>query len=185
MWRPWLSWLGKREKGWNRFVPRLVALHAFTHTHTHCYVFICLSLTVLGMRHCRFSSGSLWESAPSHNISCNQHQECKHFPDLLLTKGILQVMWPFFFYLTQSLPSKYFCSVDQARPPRLRKHLLSLTILSRHCIIFWQPLAYFLRTHCHFSKSRTSCFVGCFFSHAHLLKPSDLKCCLLWSSFRT
>lgn len=62
--------------------------HRHTHTLTHCYVFICLSLTVLGMQHCRFSSGSLWESAPSHNIGCNQHQECKHFPDLLLTKGI-------------------------------------------------------------------------------------------------
>lgn len=93
MWRPWLSWLGKREKGWNRFVPRLVALHAMPlHTHTH-------AKTALGMWYCLLSSGSLWESAPSHSIGHNQHQECKHLPDLpdlpdllLLTEGILQVI---------------------------------------------------------------------------------------------
>lgn len=73
-------------------------LHTHTHIYTHCDVFICLSLTVLGMQCCRFSSWSLWESAPSHNIGCNQNQECKHFPDLLLTKRILQVMWPFFIW---------------------------------------------------------------------------------------
>lgn len=66
MWQPWLSWLGERERDWNRFIPRLVALHAYTHTHTHnlslalllsvsaCRVFICLSSTVLGALHCLF-----------------------------------------------------------------------------------------------------------------------------------
>lgn len=38
MWQPWLSWLERRERGWNRFIPRLVALHAFTHTHIRAAV---------------------------------------------------------------------------------------------------------------------------------------------------
>lgn len=66
MWQPWLSWLGKRERGWNRFIPRLVALHAFTHTYTHCCVFICLSLTVLECR----NFFSVWETESS---ACGRH----------------------------------------------------------------------------------------------------------------
>lgn len=71
MWQPWLSWLGRRERGWNRFIPRLVALHAFTHTFTYllqcCIALFSVRETVI----------SLWEtlSAVSDDIRHNHYQQ--------------------------------------------------------------------------------------------------------------
>lgn len=48
-------------------------LYTHTHARTHCYVLICLSFTVLGIWYCLFCLGSLWESAPSHDIRRNYH----------------------------------------------------------------------------------------------------------------